>query len=189
MKELNQKGEQFYSQWEERRKKKWLFVFLHGSVYWGLPFAVAMFLWDSKLKIENMHLSDLFSSAIVFGIGGLWYGLGLFKRIDNIYLTLNDDDDVVKGIKTLKAGEIWNYENLIIHMENDKTLIVQNELFWFEENELPSEKLNECFNLVLGDFQRLQKNKDFDDFTKNKRVKIQIFDNSGSNIPLFEKII
>lgn len=189
MKELNKRGEQFYSQWEARRKKKWLFIFLHGTVYWGLPFAIAMFLWDSKLRIENMHLSDLFSSIIVFGIGGLWYGLNLFKRIDDIYLTLNDDDDVVNGIKTLNTGGIWNYENLIFHKENDETLILQNELFWFEENELSSEKLNECFNIVVGDFQRLQKNKEFAAFTRNKKVKIRIFDNSGSNIPLFEKII
>jgi hypothetical protein len=189
MKELNKRGEQFYRQWEERRKKKWLFILLHGTVYWGFPVAIAMFLWDSKLRIENMHLSNLLSSVIVFGIGGLWYGLGQFKRIDNIFLTLNDDDDIVKGIKILNVGGIWNYENLILHKENDLTLIVQNELFWFEENELSSEKLNECFNFVFGDFQRIKKNREFADFTRNKKVKIQIVDNSGSKIPLLEKTI
>jgi hypothetical protein len=65
----------------------------------------------------------------------------------------------------------------------------RNELFWFEEEGISSAKLNECFNMVLGDFQRFQKDKDFDAFTSGKKVKIQIFDNSGSNIPLIEKII
>jgi adenine-specific DNA methylase len=62
-------------------------------------------------------------------------------------------------------------------------------LFWFEGEDISSAKLNECFNMVLGDFQRLQKDKDFNDFTIGKKVKIQIFDNSGSDIPLIEKII
>lgn len=43
--------------------------------------------------------------------------------------------------------------------------------------------------MVLGDFQRLGKDKDFKNFATGKKVKIQIFDNSGSDIPLIEKII
>jgi len=43
--------------------------------------------------------------------------------------------------------------------------------------------------MVLGDFQRLKKDKDFKSFTTGRKVKIQIFDNSGSDIPLIEKII
>jgi hypothetical protein len=65
----------------------------------------------------------------------------------------------------------------------------RNELFQFEEEGNSSAKLNECFNMVLGDFQRLQKDKGFNDFIADKKVRIQIFDNSGSIIPLIEKII
>ena len=35
MKEKSEKEENFYLEWEKRRKKKWLYVFLHGSIYWG----------------------------------------------------------------------------------------------------------------------------------------------------------
>ena len=66
---------------------------------------------------------------------------------------------------------------------------IRNELFQFEEEGNSPAKLNDCFNIILGDFQRLQKDKDFNDFTIDKKVKIQIFDNSGSDIPLIEKII
>ena len=34
MKEKSEKEENFYLEWEKRRKKKWLYVFLHGSIYW-----------------------------------------------------------------------------------------------------------------------------------------------------------
>ena len=42
MKELSKRQQKFYSQWEERRKKKWLYVFLHGTVYWGVFMAIIM---------------------------------------------------------------------------------------------------------------------------------------------------
>jgi hypothetical protein len=50
MKETGKKGEQFIQRWEERRKKKWLYIFLHGSVYFGLPLAILMFLMVSEFK-------------------------------------------------------------------------------------------------------------------------------------------
>jgi hypothetical protein len=65
----------------------------------------------------------------------------------------------------------------------------RNEFFRFDEEDIFSAKLNECFNLVSGDFQRLQQDKGFNAFTAGRKVKIRIFDNSGSNIPLIEKII
>ena len=106
-----------------------------------------------------------------------------------MYLRLINNDDVVEGLETLKAGETWNYENLVIHNEIGDNLVIRNELFWFEEEDILPAKLNDCFNMVLGDFQRLKKDKGFNDFTAGKKVKIQIFDNSGSDIPLIEKII
>ena len=189
MREVNKKEEKFYIQWEERRKNKWLYAFVHGSVYWGLPAAIVPFILRSKFDIENMHLSELLISMIFFMIGGLWYGLNQFKRIDTIYLELNDDDEIARGIQILKAGDIWKYENLIISKEEDETLTVQNELFWFEDKKLSPEKINKCLNFVIGDFRRLQKYKDFAAYTRNRRVTIQLFDNSGSNVPLHEKII
>jgi hypothetical protein len=189
MKEITQKGEQFLHRWEERRKKKWLYIFLHGSVYYGLPLAIILFLMVSEFKIENMQVSALLIFMAVFVLGGLLSGLRQYNMVDSIYLKLIDNDDVVKGLETLKAGETWNHENLVIHSGNDGNLVVRNELFWFEEGDTSPAKLNDCFNMVLADFQRLQKDQGFNDFTTGKKVKIQIFDNSGSDVPLIEKII
>lgn len=189
MKEVGKKEEKFYKKWEERRENKWLYAFVHGSIYWGMPSAIVSFILGSNFDIENMQLSNLLMALIVFGIGGLFHGLRQFKRIDEVYLDLNDDDEIVKGIQTLKAGDIWHYGNLIISKEEDETLIIQNELFWFDDKELSPEKINECLNLVIGDFRWLQKYKDFAEYTRRRKATIQLFDNSGSNIPLREKII
>jgi len=186
MKELNKKGEKFYNQWAERRNKKWRYVFVQGIVYFGLPVAIISFLINCKFNIENMHLSEFLRSLFVFGIGGILFGLRQFKRTDNLFLSLNDEDEIVKGVKALKAGDAWSYENLKIHRENDESIIVQNDLFWFEEKGLTHEKLNECYNLIHEDIVRLKKSKDFDEYLKYKDLKIRILGNSGSNVPLFE---
>jgi hypothetical protein len=187
MKELNKKGEAFYRLWEKKREKKWLYVFVHGSVYWGLPVAIGTFLLSSHFEIENMSISKLLFSIILFMIGGIGFGLSQFKRIDNIYLGLNDDNEIKNGIQTIENGGNWNYENLIIRIENDDTLNIQNQLFWFEEKDVTSNKIVECFNLVEEDFQRLKKNRYFEQFLSNRKVTIQIMDNSDRKTPLMEK--
>jgi len=189
MKELNKKGETFYRLWEKKREKKWLYVFVHGSVYWGLPVAIGTFLLSSHFEIENMSVSKLLISIIVFMIGGIGFGFSQFKRIDNIYLGLNDDNEIKKGIQTIETSGNWNYENLIISKENNETLNIQNQLFWFEEKDITSKKIEECFNLVNEDFQRLKKNKDFEHFLLNHKVTIQIVDNFDGKTPLLEKLL
>lgn len=189
MKETSKRGEIFYSQWEERRKKKWLYIFLHGSVYWGLTTAIISFLLSSHFDFESMQLSRLLISVIVFGIGGLGFGLWQFNKVDSIYLGLNDNDKIQKGIQDIKSGLTWNYENLKISQDESETIIIQNELFWFEKANITPAEINECFNLIMDDYSRLNKNPDFDLFSKNKKVKVQVFDNSGIEKPLIEKII
>jgi len=189
MKEIGNKGEQFLKRWEGLRKKKWLYIFLHGSVYFGLPLAIIFFLMDSDFKIGNMKFSALLISIIVFALVGLIRGLRQYNQADNIYLSLINNDDILRGIEKLRAGETWNHENLVIHKDDGGNFIIRNELFWFEEDDLTRARLNDCFNIVLGDFQQLQKDKAFNDFITGKKVKIQIYGNSGSAVPLVEKII
>ena len=189
MKETNNKGENFYKHWEKQREKKWLYVFLHGSIYWGLPVAISTFILSSHFEIENMSISKLIISSVLFMIGGLWFGLSQFIRIDNIYIGLNDEDEIRKGIQTLESGDNWNYENLKISKAHDETLNIQNQLIWFEEKDLTAEKIDECFKLVLGDFLRLKKNKEFEHFIKSRKVRFQIIDNSEKENLLLEKLI
>ena len=189
MKEMNKREQNFYTKWEKRRKNKWLYIFVNGVIYWALPLAIATVYFRSNFQIKNMELSELIIVVITYGIGGLGFGLRQFKLTDNIYLELNDDDEILKGVQILKAGEIWKYENLKIFEKEDEMLIIQNELFWFEEKAITSDHINECLNQVREDFRRLQKDKDFKEYSKTRKVKIQIYDNKGSNIPLHEKII
>lgn len=79
MKELSKKGENFYQLWEKQREKKWNYVFVHGSIYWGLPMAIGAFLINSQFEIGNMSISKLLISIVVFMIGGLGYGLSQFR--------------------------------------------------------------------------------------------------------------
>ena len=189
MKESRENGELFYSQWEKRRKKKWQYIFLHGSVYWGFTVAIISFLLNSQFKVEDMQLSKLISSIIVFGIGGIGFGLWQFKRIDSVYLGLNVNNKITKGLQEIQSGQIWRYENLKISQDKNEMIIVQNELFWYEKVNLSAEELNECFKLIMDDFRLLQKNSEFGEFAKNKKVKIQVLDNSGNELPLIEKMI
>ena len=189
MKELTKKGENFYRIWEKQRENKWQYLFVHGSIYWGLPMAIGAFLLNYQFEIGNMSISKLLISVVVFMIGGLGYGLSQFKRMDRIYLSLNDDDEIEKGIQTIETGKVWNYENLMINKGIDETLTIQNQLFWFEEKEITSKVIEVCFNLVYEDFQRLKKNNDFDQFITNHKVRIQIMDNSDKKTILKEKLL
>jgi len=189
MKETSKKGEQFYRQWEKQREKKWYYVFIHVSIYWGLSVAIFTYLWSAHFEIENRSILKLLSSLAVFMIAGLWVGLSQFKRIDSIYLGLNDEAEIRKGIQTIESGENWNYENLIISKTTYKTLNIQNQLIWFEDKDLTSEKIGECFNLILVDYQRLKKNIDFECFVTDRKVRVQIMDNSEKEILLMEKLI
>jgi len=49
--------------------------------------------------------------------------------------------------------------------------------------------MNESFNLIMDDYNRLQRNAEFRKFSKDKRVLIQMFDNSGNDKPLIEKVV
>jgi len=189
MKEQNQRQSMFNKNWEKQRKNKWLYIFLFASIYWGFPTAIISYLLKIDFKFDTFQFTEFLKSLLTFIIVGFVFGYWQFKKNETIYLQFNDDDEIKKGIENLKLGTNWSYENICIHPENENTLIIRNELFWYEEKGLTIEKLNECFNLFYSDFQRLQKNIIFDNFSRNKKIRIQIVDNSGNNIPLVEKII
>ena len=190
MKNVSKKKKIFYNQWEEQRKKKWQYIFLHGSVYWLISTAFVSLLLIINSNLKDIPISMLIPSIIILGIAGISLGLLDFNRIDSIYLELkNENDEIMKGIQKIKSGLIWNYKNLKISLDKNEMIIVQNELFWYEKENLSSEVLNESFNLIMDDFRKLQKKSDFSEFAKNKKVKIQVFDNSANKTPLIEKVI
>ncbi|WP_289054241.1 hypothetical protein [Carboxylicivirga marina] len=189
MKELSKKQEEFYSKWEERRKKKWLYAFLHGSVYWGIPIAIISFLLNSDFQIENMQISRLIISLLLFGIAGLTIGLREFKAVDSVYKELDDSDLITEGLQKLQQGQTWNYENLKIYQGKGNTLTVRNDLLWNEKEINTTEGTNEFLEQIMSDFRRLQKNSKFNAFAKSKTVKIQLHGNESDENLLLEKII
>ena len=187
MKEVSTERVQFYSKWEKRRKNKWQYILLHGSFGWIVVAVILFSLKNSDFSLKNIDFPSLILSIIVFGIYGIVSGSREFKRIDSVYLGLKET--IMKGIQDIESGLTWNYENLKISQGKDGMIIVRNELFWFDKANLSTEELNECFNLILADYRVLQKNSDFGEFVKDKRVKIQVFDNSENEVPLIEQMI
>jgi hypothetical protein len=189
MRDLNKGEERFYRDWEAQRKKKWRYIILHGTVYWGMPVALGLFLLMSHFRTNEMQLKPLIISVLLFGTGGLFFGLNQFNNMEKRYSSLNDDFEIARGIEDLNTGGLWNYENLKISLKEDGVLVIQNELYWFDEKGPSPDKLNQCYDLVFEDFQRLQKNKAFYEYSKNKKVRIEISGNSESNKPLLEMVI
>lgn len=188
MEELTAREEKFYKKWEERRKKKWLYVFLHGTVYWGIFMAISTFFMESNFKVENMHFSGLIFKVIFGGIVGIPMGIMYFNQQERKYLN-KDNVELINGIKKLKAGKVWKYDNLIITNVNNKTLVVRNKLFWFDKSDNLNEKLAECFDAVVADYKRINKEPRFEEFSRNYNVRIQIFEVLDNDKPLLDKAI
>ena len=186
MKELSIKNEHFMGKWKVCRSRKFFYGFLHGTVYRGLPVGIFLFFVDSHFKTENMHLSGFIISLTFCGIVGLFFGLNLFERNDKKYRNLLEDEKILKGIKLLETDKTWNFENLVIHEQDDETLVVKNKLFWLDESDALSKNLDACLNLVMKDFERLKENADFDVFSGNYKVRVQVYNNSEKETPLIE---
>ena len=185
MKELSAKQEAFYLKWEQQRKKKWLYVFVHGIIYYGIPFGILYYFLLNRFNTENMDLYNFFTTLTIFGFGGILPGLRQYNNHEKAFLSLNDDGQIFDGIKMLETGSAWNYENLIIKKQDNYTLVIKNELFWFEDDALTN-NLNDCLNVVRKDVDRLKTNKDFNIYSSQYNVKIQLFNNSDKEKPLIE---
>jgi len=96
MKELNEKQLKFYANWKERRNKKFQFILLHGTIYWGIPTGILSFLFDSYFSTENMNLTRFAITITIFSIAGLLFGLIQYNGIDRRYLKLNEDNEILK---------------------------------------------------------------------------------------------
>ena len=177
----------FYSKWEKQRKKKLLYVFLHGSIYLGLPIGTLIYLLKNNFMIENLDFSDYIEKIVFSAIVGFVIVLLYFNRQDKIFL--DNNFDIIEGIKRLKTGMNWKYENLIITNVNNETLVVKNKLFWFDKSEDLSEKSKECYNTIFSDYEQLKKDKEFDEFSKKYKVRIQIYDVLNSEKPLIDQAI
>ena len=135
-----------------------------------------------------MHFFRLFIGIIIFGIGGIPVGLMQFNQFDKKYLN-KDNADIITGIKKLKAGKVWKYENLIITNLENETLVVRNKLFWFDKSVDLKEKLNECYDSIFSDYMRINKVAEFEKFSAKFKVRIQVFEVLDNETPLIDRLI
>lgn len=112
MKDQTARGMRFINKWQKQRTKKWKYAFLHGSIFWGLPVSITLFLFDSHFELDQMNLSKLFILIMVFLAGGFVSGLFEFKRIDKAYLRMLEEESIDDGIKILESGIKLDHEQL-----------------------------------------------------------------------------
>lgn len=189
MENKTDRSERFISKWEKRRKQKYLYAFVHGSLYWGLSTAVLSFLLIYSFNFQSMVLWRFVIYAIIFLIVGFGFGYFQFKRNESVYLDLTDGSMIRKGILDLKSGLPWTYENISISLDPNNTLNLGNILFWQKDGDNPALNTDDCIQYIMEDYQKLQKNKDFRDFSSDKSLKVRVFDNSSNGKPIAEKII
>ena len=91
MKDKGDSEERFLSDWEDKRKRKWFYVFLHGSIYFGLTVALISALVKSKFAIAEVEWTRFLFSVPFYLIGGIPFGLWKFKRQEAIYLSIKQD--------------------------------------------------------------------------------------------------
>jgi len=187
MKELTEKQEKFIVKWKERRKKKFLYII--QNIYWGIPLGIVIYFSLNHFKLGDFDLIRFLIAFTFFVINGLYHGQKQYNLLEKAYLKTVDNEDVLSGIRILEAGKVWNYENLIITKEDNETLIVKNKLFWLDDSNALSENLDECLNIVMKDFERLKMNSDFDVFSSEFKVRIQVYNNSEKVNPLIEMSI
>ncbi len=183
------RSEKFISKWEKQRQQKWMYAFVHGSLYWGLPTAVLSYLLIYAFDFQSMDLWRFVIYAIMFLIVGFGFGYFQFKRNESAYLDLTDGSMIRKGILDLKSGHPWTYENISISLDPNNTLNLGNVLFWHNDKDNTAFNPDDCIQNIMEDYQKLQKNKDFRDFSSGKSLKVSVFDNSSDKKPIAEKII
>jgi len=93
MKELNERQARFVKKWEKKRKNKWKFIFLNGSLAWGLPVAVIGYLWQIGFHFSAFKWAQFTIMVLFFLIAGLGFGYWLFWRTDKLYKQYTDTED------------------------------------------------------------------------------------------------
>src|SRR5512145_1131040 len=137
MENKTDRSEKFISKWEKQRQQKWMYAFVYGSLYWGLPTAVLSFLMIYSFNFQSMVLWRFVIYVIMFLIVGFVFGYFQFKRNESAYIDLTDGSIIRKGILDLKSGLNWTYENISISLDPNNTINLGNILFWHKDKDNP----------------------------------------------------
>jgi hypothetical protein len=190
MQNLIHKQTDFYQSWGVQRKYKWRYIFLHGSVLWGISVALAIILGEKIFSSESRTLYSAVIMISFFMVGGLFVGNKQFKQKEMIYDGLvANDNEIGKGATILENEKNWSHENLIFTLTDHQTVIVRNKLFWLSNNQPTPGEADDCLFTMLEDVTRLRKNKILGSFLESKKIILQLFNNEDSVNPIAEKCI
>ena len=190
MPELSPTQTRFFKKWSMKRKNKLRYIFIHGSVLWGLPVALTFILTEKILKEENLTILNVLITVCFFMAGGLLSGNRLYKQCEKNYgRLLEEDHKISDGVRILESEKSWHHENLIFSISDDQIVVVRNDLFWLSEDQLSVNRTNECFQVLMDDFSRLRENKALGSYLEKRKIKLQLFNNEDKIHPIAEKYI
>ena len=80
----------YFQNWEEKKKNKFRFCLIRGTLYWGIPTGLTISLVTPLLNSEPYRIVEIALSTIIFGITGLGYGYWELKFKDKRYRQIID---------------------------------------------------------------------------------------------------
>jgi len=66
-------------------------MFVHGSIYWGLPTAVILYIIDQGFDVNDIQIGKLITKLVFTLAFGLLYGHFQFKNNERLFSSYNKD--------------------------------------------------------------------------------------------------
>ena len=190
MQDLSHKQTDFYQRWRIQRKNKWKYIFVHGSVLWGISVALTILVFENVFSSENKTLQSAVILISFFMIGGLFVGNRQYKQKEMIYDGLvAKDNEIGKGAILLEHEKEWSHENLTFTLSDNQTVVVRNKLFWLSDDQPNPSQAEDCILTMQDDITRLRENKILDSFLEGRMIKLQLYNNDDKIHPITEKCI
>ena len=177
MKELSPQQNRFYKSWTIQRRNKWGYVLYHGSVHWaaiGLIIALA----DESFNFGNIKPVNFILKILFFATIGIFSAYRYFRINEKAFqFYLAQDEEINKGVATLKNEKLWVYDNLTLSCEEESRMIVRNNLYWLKEEQPTEKQISACLQTLRDDITRLRWNKKFDAFAENNKIEFELYNN------------
>ena len=88
-----EREQKFITTWEKQRKQKWKYLFIHGSLRWGVTTAVLITLTDIFGLDEIFNLKHTLVRILAFMIVGITFGFYSFNQRENRYKALMNETE------------------------------------------------------------------------------------------------
>jgi len=190
MKKPGNTNSEFYKKWSVQREYKWKYIFVHGSVLWGISVSITIMLGEKIFGSESRTLSSAIIMIAFFMAAGLFVGNSQFKQKEKLFEGLVAAEQLIgEGATILEVEKEWSHENLTFTLADNQTVLVRNKLFWLSDNQPTSTQVDDCMVSMSEDVTRFRENKIFGKFLENKKIKLQLYNNEDKIHPIAEKTL